>query len=824
MAADNETVAAVTAASASSGYLQKFRLYETHTKFYLVGSNNNKTQWRVLIIDRLEPSELNIHEDPTTYSTIECNDLLNRVHEGNTTTGGLKFVTKCYGLAGFAKFFGPYYMLLITRRRKIGNICGHAVYGVSKSEMIIIPNSTVRSAVAHSKDENSCSAYHFPADFSNTQYFCCVKLPSSCVNILFSGGLNARSILPDNFRSSNQYLDCHVISMIPEPFTTCLSYPLHRYKKLLCSVDLTKDFFFSYSYNIMRSLQKNLYDVNTGQILYETMFVWNEFLTHGVRNLLKNTTWTVALIHGFFKQVGSGGAYVDLTMSKGRWKKYHSREPTALPVDKVLFAGVRLSVCGKSFKFTLIARRSRHFAGTRYLKRGVNEKGRVANDVETEQIVCDDTVEQMSSEITSVVQNRGSIPLFWSQEASKLNVRPDIILHKKDNNFEATRHHFENLVKRYGNPVIILNLIKSREKKPRESLLRKEFSNAIDFINKDLPGEKCLKFLHWDIQKQSRRKGENVLEMLGKVAAYALNLTGIFYCRLPPFVKIQDIDLLLDIGRHDFRKLSCNNQCRVPIISIGSYDKCWKDEGQSSDISQSEYFEDRTKCDDDNSANEIHKPATSHSDYYADKVECRVNLAKPPRLQSGVLRTNCIDCLDRTNVAQYAYGLAALGHQLHALGFIDVPEVNLDSPLADDMMDLYERMGDTLALQYGGSGAHNKIFSERRGQWKAATQSQELLRTIQRYYNNAYMDAEKQNAINLFLGHFQPHQGKPALWELGSDQHYNIGRRNTHCHEITRYSYFVDFLELCMDSTILFTRVYPKKMRTKLWLLLKTQY
>lgn len=31
---------------------------------------------------------------------------------------------------------------------------------------------------------------------------------------------------------------------------------------------------------------------------------------------------------------------------------------------------------------------------------------------------------------------------------------------KKDKNYEATRLHFENLVKRYGNPIIILNLIK----------------------------------------------------------------------------------------------------------------------------------------------------------------------------------------------------------------------------------------------------------------------------------------------------------------------------------------------------------------------------
>jgi hypothetical protein len=31
---------------------------------------------------------------------------------------------------------------------------------------------------------------------------------------------------------------------------------------------------------------------------------------------------------------------------------------------------------------------------------------------------------------------------------------------RKDQNFEATKLHFENLVKRYGSPIIILNLIK----------------------------------------------------------------------------------------------------------------------------------------------------------------------------------------------------------------------------------------------------------------------------------------------------------------------------------------------------------------------------
>lgn len=68
-------------------------------------------------------------------------------------------------------------------------------------------------------------------------------------------------------------------------------------------VDLTKDFFFSYSYHVMRSLQKNMCDYDTGPDLYDSMFVWNEYMTRGTRNLLQNTIWTVALVYGFFKQV-----------------------------------------------------------------------------------------------------------------------------------------------------------------------------------------------------------------------------------------------------------------------------------------------------------------------------------------------------------------------------------------------------------------------------------------------------------------------------------------------------------------------------------------
>ena len=72
-------------------------------KFYMIGRDKSRTIWRVLKIDRAEPSELNICEDPTNYTESECYDLLMRIHEGNRSSGGLRFVTNCYGIAG--KFY-----------------------------------------------------------------------------------------------------------------------------------------------------------------------------------------------------------------------------------------------------------------------------------------------------------------------------------------------------------------------------------------------------------------------------------------------------------------------------------------------------------------------------------------------------------------------------------------------------------------------------------------------------------------------------------------------------------------------------------------------
>lgn len=46
-----------------------------------------------------------------------------------------------------------------------------------------------------------------------------------------------------------------------------------------------------------------------------------------------------------------------------------------------------------------------------------------------------------------------------------------------------------------------------------------------------------------------------------------------------------------------------------------------------------------------------------------------------------------------------------------------------------------------------------------------------------------------------FLGHFQPQEGKPALWELDSDQHFHVGRL---ADEYSRYEVLpLKFVTFC---------------------------
>lgn len=54
---------------------------------------------------------------------------------------------------GCIKFLESYYLILVTKRRQIGSICGHAIYSIDESQIITVPHVSVQTDVAHSKTE-----------------------------------------------------------------------------------------------------------------------------------------------------------------------------------------------------------------------------------------------------------------------------------------------------------------------------------------------------------------------------------------------------------------------------------------------------------------------------------------------------------------------------------------------------------------------------------------------------------------------------------------------------------------------------------------------
>jgi hypothetical protein len=95
--------------------------------------------------------------------------------------------------------------------------------------------------------------------------------------------------------------------------------------------------------------------------------------------------------------------------------------------------------------------------------------------------------------------------------------------------FSAAALHFENLFFRYGSPVIVLNLIKQKEKTRRESILGKEFSQAITYLNQFLPKEKQIKYIAWDMSRASKSADQDVIGYLEKMAEETMQATGFFH-------------------------------------------------------------------------------------------------------------------------------------------------------------------------------------------------------------------------------------------------------------------------------------------------------
>ena len=428
---------------------------------------------------------------------------------------------------------------------------------------------------------------------------------------------------------------------------------------IFSAVDLSKGFYFSRSYDITRTLQHNIIRerqaINKGLNIpsdpdHNDMFIWNHHLLEAARkHLQKPFDWCLAITHG----------YIDQSALSIYW--------------------------GRVVYITIIARRSRFFAGARYLKRGANDLGYVANDVETEQIVSEMQTQSFhgagrklfaNPNYTSYVQHRGSIPLYWTQDASGVQPKPDIHLSIFDPFYSAAALHFDNLFQRYGTPIFALNLVKQKEKFARESKLGSEYKTAVQYLNQFLPEGKKIIYKAFDQARATKSKDGDVIGDLEEIAENVLSHTGFFH--------------------------------------NGS--------------------------------------ATNEG----------------AQLQNGVARTNCIDCIDRTNAAQFMIGKKALGYQLQALGVLEDTTVEFDTDATVIFTNMYHDHGDTIAIQYGGSHLVNTMSTYRKmNGWQS--HSRDMVENLKRFYNNSFLDAQRQEAYNLFLGIYIYKNGSPMLWDLSSD-------------------------------------------------------
>ncbi|NXL90489.1 SYNJ1 protein, partial [Alectura lathami] len=288
----------------------------------------------------------------------------------------------------------------------------------------------------------------------------------------------------------------------------------------------------------------------------------------------------------------------------------------------------------KQAKACLISRLSCERAGTRFNVRGTNDDGHVANFVETEQVIY------LDDSVSSFIQIRGSVPLFWEQPGLQVGSHRVRMSRGFEANAPAFDRHFRTLKNLYGKQIIV-NLLGAKE---GEHMLSKAFQSHL---------------------KASEHSAD-------------IKMVNFDYHQMVKGGKAEKLHSVLKPQVQKF--LECGF-------------------------------------------------------FYFDGKEVK-------RSQSGTVRTNCLDCLDRTNSVQAFFGLEMLTKQLEVLGLAEKPQ--LVTRFQEEVFrSMWSVNGDSVSKIYAGTGALEG--KAKAGKLKDGARS--VTRTIQ----NNFFDSSKQEAIDVLL-------------------------------------------------------------------------
>ncbi|KAM0398245.1 hypothetical protein ACHAQC_003916 [Fusarium culmorum] len=612
---------------------------------------------------------------------------------------------EAFGVIGLITVSKSSYLVTITRRQQVAQICGHPIYVVT--EVAITPCTSkigAEEAIKRTSDHISRQARDSGDESDSSEEEEEVEFPSRASDEVEDAIIDDDDARPGSARSrvaedvirrrgsygrfaqrwfsrsgwtldqkrnmglSNAPKVSETASTAAESSSDEAQESLDKVApsepellpKLLRTAQVlfgsSRSFYFSYDFDLTRSLDERSVPQNTETPLHnqvDEVFFWN-------RNLLQPFTSSgqdclaLPLMQGF---VGQKTFVVDNQPPQSDDKGKESVElsdlsPTKEHSEFPGFGSSRASIDLRSserkYLITVISRRSTKRAGLRYLRRGIDQDGFVANMVETEQLLSSPTCDP-SSNVYSFLQVRGSIPLFFKQSPYAFKPTP-IQQHSEEANQAACLRHFESLSRNYGQ-LQIVNLV---EKHGVESIIGGAYEKAVEEVNKEASQDNKIPFEWFDFHAAC--KG----------------------------MKFENVSMLLD-------------QLRDKIESFGS--TVQKDGNQVS-------------------------------------------------RQKGVFRTNCMDCLDRTNVCQSSFAKHMLEVQLKEEGF--------DMSAQTDQVTawfntLWADNGDAVSKQYASTAAMKGDYTRtRKRDYRGALNDLGL--GLARYYSGMVNDYFSQAAIDFLLG------------------------------------------------------------------------
>lgn len=384
-------------------------------------------------------------------------------------------------------------------------------------------------------------------------------------------------------------------------------------------------------------------------------------------------------------------------------------DPFILPV---MFGMMRIAITNiKStpLTFALITRRSRYRAGTRYFTRGIDEQGHVANFNETEQILTlnEGTGSTGGFAGGDTVQN-GKIE---SNNGSDLQVL----------SFVQTR----GSVPAYWAEVNTLHYVPSLQIRGVDTALdaaRKHFDEQIRIY-----GNNYLVNLVNQKGRENRvkRAYEQIVENLVSSPTQETQgdrVTNEKFRLIEPSQRNQTYDRLHYVY-FDFHNETKGLRWDRALVLLDRL---------MAALLEGQYFRG------------VGLPGDSQG-----RLDVR-------NKQVNVVRTNCMDCLDRTNVVQTMLARWTLTRQLTDIGVLKPGETADDDEAFKSLFrNIWADNADVVSKSYSGTGALKTDFT-RTGERTKAGMARDFSNSLTRYLKNNLSDGPKQDAFDLFLGTYQP--------------------------------------------------------------------